>query len=189
MSDALSALRTALAPKGGMRRIPFPLESYEHPSLPLSAKRLLNLMAEQAPADARTAAALVSTPTLQPYLTVGTGPILAMNDEQPGVIYVVSGTKAYRITFSPLGVPTTELLADVGTANAGTSPRVAGGASPTSAVTISPLLRVWAPAAAAAGATTPMGAAAAQIYALHNAWGEGGTDFSGIIHVIRGKSG
>jgi len=122
MSDALSALRSALSPKAGMRRIPFPLESYQHPSLPLSAKRLLNLMAEQAPADARTAAALVSTPTLQPYLTVGTGPILAMCDDVPGVIYVVSGTKAYRITFSPAGVPTTELLADVGTANAGTSP-------------------------------------------------------------------
>jgi hypothetical protein len=53
----------------GMRRIPFPLESYEHPSRPLSAKRLLNLMAEKAPADARTAAALVSTPGLLPYLS------------------------------------------------------------------------------------------------------------------------
>jgi hypothetical protein len=104
-----------------MRRIPFPLESYQHPSLPLSAKRLINLMAEQAPADARTAAALVSTPTLQPYLTVGTGPILAMNDEMPGVIYVVSGTKFYRIRF-PAGVATVEMLADVGTADAGTSP-------------------------------------------------------------------
>ena len=50
-------------------------------------------------------------------------------------------------------------------------------------------LRLAQEAAAAAGATTPMGAAAAQIYGLHNAWGEGGTDFSGIIHLIRGKSG
>jgi 3-hydroxyisobutyrate dehydrogenase len=50
-------------------------------------------------------------------------------------------------------------------------------------------LKLAQEAAAAAGATTPMGAAAAQIYALHNAWGEGGTDFSGIIHLIRGKSG
>ena len=47
---------------------------------------------------------------------------------------------------------------------------------------------LWLLLAAAAGATTPMGAAAAQIYGLHNAWGEGGTDFSGIIHLIRGKS-
>jgi len=48
-------------------------------------------------------------------------------------------------------------------------------------------LRLAQEAASAAGATTPLGAAAAQIYAMHNAWGEGGTDFSGIIHLIRGK--
>jgi hypothetical protein len=112
-----------------MRRIPFPLESYEHPSRPLSAKRLVNLMAEQQPADARTAAALVSTPTLQAWDAaaggagaIGTGPILAMNDEVPGVIYIASGTKFYRMRFSPTGVPTVEMLADVGTADAGTSP-------------------------------------------------------------------
>jgi len=48
-------------------------------------------------------------------------------------------------------------------------------------------LKLAQEAASAAGATTPLGAAAAQIYAMHNAWGEGGTDFSGIIHLIRGK--
>jgi 3-hydroxyisobutyrate dehydrogenase len=50
-------------------------------------------------------------------------------------------------------------------------------------------LKLAQEAATAAGATTPMGAMAAQVYGLHNAWGEGGTDFSGIIHLIRGKSG
>jgi 3-hydroxyisobutyrate dehydrogenase len=48
-------------------------------------------------------------------------------------------------------------------------------------------LKLAQEAAASAGATTPMGAAAAQLYALHNAWGEGGMDFSAIIHLIRGK--
>jgi 3-hydroxyisobutyrate dehydrogenase len=48
-------------------------------------------------------------------------------------------------------------------------------------------LKLAQEAASAAGATTPLGAAAAQIYALHNAWGEGATDFSGIIHLIRGR--
>ncbi len=48
-------------------------------------------------------------------------------------------------------------------------------------------LKLAQEAASAAGATTPMGAAAAQLYGLHNAWGEGATDFSGIIHLIRGK--
>ena len=50
-------------------------------------------------------------------------------------------------------------------------------------------LKLAQEAAGAAGATTPLGAAAAQIYGLHNAWGEGGADFSGIIHLIRGKQG
>jgi 3-hydroxyisobutyrate dehydrogenase len=48
-------------------------------------------------------------------------------------------------------------------------------------------LKLAQEAASAAGAATPLGAAAAQIYALHNAWGEGATDFSGIVHLIRGK--
>jgi 3-hydroxyisobutyrate dehydrogenase len=48
-------------------------------------------------------------------------------------------------------------------------------------------LKLAQEAASAAGATTPLGAAAAQIFGLHNAWGEGGADFSGIIHLIRGK--
>jgi 3-hydroxyisobutyrate dehydrogenase len=48
-------------------------------------------------------------------------------------------------------------------------------------------LKLAQEAASAAGATTPLGAAAAQIYGLHNAWGEGATDFSGIIHLIRGR--
>jgi 3-hydroxyisobutyrate dehydrogenase len=49
-------------------------------------------------------------------------------------------------------------------------------------------LKLAQEAASAAGATTPLGAAAAQIYGLHNAWGEGATDFSGIIHLIRGRT-
>ena len=48
-------------------------------------------------------------------------------------------------------------------------------------------LKLAQEAAATAGATTPLGAAAAQVFGLHNAWGEGGMDFSGIIHLIRGK--
>jgi len=50
-------------------------------------------------------------------------------------------------------------------------------------------LKLAQEAASTAGATTPLGAAAAQLFALHNAWGEGGADFSGIIHLIRGRQG
>ena len=48
-------------------------------------------------------------------------------------------------------------------------------------------LKLAQEAASSAGATTPLGAAAAQVFALHNAWGEGGADFSAIIHLIRGR--
>ena len=50
-------------------------------------------------------------------------------------------------------------------------------------------LKLSQEAAQASGAATPLGAAAAQLYGLHNAWGEGGTDFSGIIHLLRGQAG
>ena len=50
-------------------------------------------------------------------------------------------------------------------------------------------LKLAQEAASTSGATTPLGAAAAQMFALHNAWGEGGADFSGIIHLIRGRQG
>jgi len=48
-------------------------------------------------------------------------------------------------------------------------------------------LKLAQEAAAAAGAVTPLGAEAAQLYAIHNAWGEGGMDFSSIIDLIRGR--
>ena len=47
-------------------------------------------------------------------------------------------------------------------------------------------LRLAQAAAAAAGATTPLGAEAAQLYALYDALGHGGEDFSGIIQMLRG---
>jgi 3-hydroxyisobutyrate dehydrogenase len=42
-------------------------------------------------------------------------------------------------------------------------------------------------ASRSAGASTPMGAAASQLYNLFVAQGHGGDDFSGIINMIRGK--
>jgi 3-hydroxyisobutyrate dehydrogenase len=42
-------------------------------------------------------------------------------------------------------------------------------------------------AARAAGAVTPLGAEAAQLYALFNAHGNGDVDFSGIINFVRGR--
>ncbi|ESY32355.1 3-hydroxyisobutyrate dehydrogenase [Mesorhizobium sp. M1148] len=49
-------------------------------------------------------------------------------------------------------------------------------------------LKLAQEAAQSAGAVTPMGAEAAQLYALFNAQGNGGDDFSGIINFLRGSS-
>ncbi|MBI1980717.1 MAG: 3-hydroxyisobutyrate dehydrogenase [Methylocystis sp.] len=48
-------------------------------------------------------------------------------------------------------------------------------------------LRLAQEAAARAGAASPLGAAATQLYALHQAAGQGDADFSSIIRLIRGK--
>jgi len=48
-------------------------------------------------------------------------------------------------------------------------------------------LKLSQEAAQAAGASTPLGAAAAQLFGMHNAWGEGGADFSAIINMLRGR--
>jgi 3-hydroxyisobutyrate dehydrogenase len=49
-------------------------------------------------------------------------------------------------------------------------------------------LKLAQEAAQQSGAVTPLGAEAAQLYALFNAQGHGGTDFSGIIKFLRGDS-
>lgn len=48
-------------------------------------------------------------------------------------------------------------------------------------------LRLAQEAALAAGASTPLGAEAAQIYALFNAAGHSDEDFSGIVNFLRGR--
>jgi 3-hydroxyisobutyrate dehydrogenase len=50
-------------------------------------------------------------------------------------------------------------------------------------------MRLAQEAAAAAGAATPLGAAAAQLYAMFAAAGHGGEDFSGVINFLRGGKG
>ncbi|TIY10794.1 MAG: 3-hydroxyisobutyrate dehydrogenase, partial [Mesorhizobium sp.] len=47
-------------------------------------------------------------------------------------------------------------------------------------------LKLSQEAAQSAGAVTPLGAEAAQLYALFNAQGHAGADFSGIINFLRG---
>jgi 3-hydroxyisobutyrate dehydrogenase len=49
-------------------------------------------------------------------------------------------------------------------------------------------LKLAQAAAGASGAATPLGANAAALYALFEAAGEGGTDFSGVVKMLRGRS-
>lgn len=49
-------------------------------------------------------------------------------------------------------------------------------------------LKLSQEAAQAAGASTPLGAEATQLYSLFAAQGHGGTDFSGIIRFLRGET-
>ena len=99
-------------PAGGMQRIPFPTESYEHPSLPLSAKRLLNVYPEAAPQDARNRVALRTGPGVVYSHTIGAGPLLALNTDMVSSYYCVSGTQAFR---QIVGLST--LIGDVGVAS------------------------------------------------------------------------
>ena len=46
-------------------------------------------------------------------------------------------------------------------------------------------LKLAQAAAQSSGATTPLGAEAAQLYSLFSAKGHGGLDFSGIIRMLR----
>src|SRR5215472_9145021 len=108
MSDMAQAL--APRPKGGMRRIPFSLESYQHVSSPLSSKLLLNFYAEQEPKDARNDVVLMPCPGFTTSVNVGPGPITAMAVGQDR-LYVVSGDHFYRVTANP---PSGYLIEDLG---------------------------------------------------------------------------
>jgi len=97
MSDTFTDfLKRGIGPRQGMQRIPFPTESYQHPSKPLSAKRLLNLYSETEPSDARSQAALISTPGLVFRENLNGGPVVQFNTELLGGFYAVSGGHAFR---------------------------------------------------------------------------------------------
>lgn len=80
-----------------MPRVKFAVRSYESDSLPLSAQKLVNFYAEQAPEDAHTPFALFGTPGLKRFATVGDGPIRGMI-EMAGMLFVVSGGRVYTVT-------------------------------------------------------------------------------------------
>jgi hypothetical protein len=116
MSDAISQLTSALAPKGLPKPLPFPTESYEHPSKPLQSKRLLNVYAEAQPPDSRSPWALMPSPGLAyADITLGDGPVVAMNTDYPSALYAISGNHAWRFGHPLGGSATVEDLGDLGT--------------------------------------------------------------------------
>jgi hypothetical protein len=76
------------------------------------------MYAEQEPADARIAAALLPTPGLADFVDVGSGPIYAINDELGGFIFCVSGTHFYKLSNPGTGWIATD-LGDIGTPSGG----------------------------------------------------------------------
>lgn len=125
MSGAQQAQRAQQAPTAGaqeaprgMRRIPIPLESYQHSSAPINQKRLVNMYAEPQPDDSRSPVALLPTPGLSQLSTMvfGAGPIEALNTDRPGITYGVSGTHFYRADLPVISGPLVITdLGDIGT--------------------------------------------------------------------------
>jgi hypothetical protein len=79
--------------------IPFATQSYKHPSLPISAQRTINCYAEREPPDAKTQVAVLESPGLSTFATLGSGPIRNAH-MMGGVLYVVSGPLLYSVSLS-----------------------------------------------------------------------------------------
>lgn len=84
-----------------MPQVAFGVDSYQHASLPISARRMVNAYLEPGPPAAKTAAAVVSVFGIKNYLTIGTGPMRG-GEVVNAVGYVVSGTQLYSVTAAGL---------------------------------------------------------------------------------------
>jgi hypothetical protein len=78
-------------------RVPFAINSYQSRSLPLSAQRVINFYAEAAPKDSKTPIALMNTPGLLPFASLG-GTSVRDVEVMVSTLYAVSGTGLYKVT-------------------------------------------------------------------------------------------
>lgn len=78
-------------------RIPFAAQAYQARSLPLSAQRLVNLYAEQAPEGAPSPLVVYGTPGLSLFADLGTGPVRGLR-VAAGVLCVVAGQTLYAVS-------------------------------------------------------------------------------------------
>jgi hypothetical protein len=80
-----------------MSQILFATNSYQSPSLPLSAQRCVNLYLETEPPDAKTQTPLFGSPGLTAFATCGQGPIRGAH-VMGGTPYFVSGAGLYSLS-------------------------------------------------------------------------------------------
>jgi hypothetical protein len=80
-----------------MPQIRFATQSYQSPSLPVSAQRMINFYAEKEPPDAKTQVAVFGVPGLVAGAKAGAGPIRGAN-VMNNVLYVVSAGSLYSVT-------------------------------------------------------------------------------------------
>ena len=98
-----------------MPQIQWAVQSYRARALPLSAQRIVNLYAEQAPKDAKSPVVLYGTPGIKSFAdSVGNGPIRGAHNFD-GTLFAVSGSELYEV--DSLGVATNR-----GTINTTTGP-------------------------------------------------------------------
>ena len=118
----MSSTISQAPPAAGMQRIPLSFETYQgRQPARCQLKYLLNMYAEETPADARAPFKLTPTPGLIPSGWVtGSGPVTAMNGELPGYFYVVSGDHFYRLYQAALYGPI--VIADLGYVGTPTGP-------------------------------------------------------------------
>ncbi|MGD0108367.1 MAG: hypothetical protein ABSC06_30660 [Rhodopila sp.] len=113
MSDTLTALQAALAPRVGLQPVPLASQSYELSSTPASGERLLNMYAEKLDAtNPRSAYILRPTAGTGLFTTLGAGPVLA-SASASGAFRAISGTHAYYLQNTPVAAPVD--LGEVGT--------------------------------------------------------------------------
>lgn len=87
------------------QKVPFAIQSYKHPSLPISAQQCVNMYAEQEPKNnAKNDIVVLDHPGLVEFTTCGSGPIRGMRVLN-GVLYVVSGGTLYSVTAAGVSTP------------------------------------------------------------------------------------
>ena len=112
-----------------MPPIQWAANSYRARALPLSAQRILNFYAEQAPKDGKSPVALLTVPGIKTFCdNVGDGPIRGM-EVMDDVLYVPSGDVLYSVTTDCV----VTALGSIGVGVGSTSTAIAGAKVPATA--------------------------------------------------------